>query len=510
MKPGPGGSSDSAERKSTNMQPPPRLINAADAMQTVEPSQLDGRHSFGPFAAVSGQGYLLDCTSRPGKPLLGFNASPLFGTAHHQGAWSTNYPADDGRLLKTGLLELGNRCQSNLVNRLDNRRLDQIAMAINQTDAALGQISRTYITLSVLDQYPDQLDSISNSTRQPLQRLENQFPDLISGSRTEGMRFELQFQNSDCLDRFYSHRFDFGLDFDSNRNQLAQFELVLACRDQEMEILWRQLEALLHRTRGGTPGVLETVITQPVSMEQNYKFAEFMIASRLPSVAKRQGETATQTTVAYLESCLANRQDSTQLIPVILNRDSYTDYREQILALQTEVYEPARQSSAEEFDAIFQSADPVALLLLAEGRIAGMGLAGPIAQFPEVRGISTDPYRSDPNTLYMVDVTVREEYRGGIGKLIKQAITLLAQQHGFQAIHGRNRDRLARGMWSINLSLGSFELQHLVDDYPDQGEFRDCIYYRCPLAGPVESLPGGGSTDLAVMLRRLPGIINGI
>ena len=40
---------------------------------------------------------------------------------------------------------------------------------------------------------------------------------------------------------------------------------------------------------------------------------------------------------------------------------------------------------------------------------------------------------------------------------------------------------MARGMWAINMSLGSFELQRLVDDYPDDGLFRDCIYYRCPL-----------------------------
>ena len=510
MKPSHDRLPDRAEWKSTEMQPPPRLINASDEIRAIEPTWLDWRQSFGPFVAVQGRGYLLDCTRRSGKSALGFNASALFGTAHHQGAWSTTCPDDNGRLLRTALLELGNRCQSRMINRLDQNRLDQMAAAMNRADASMAQISRAYITLSVLEQYQDQMDAITNNIRQQLQRLETEFPNLISGCRAEGMRFEIQFQNSDCLDRFYSHRFDFGLDFDSNRTQLAQFELVLACRDQEMEILWRQLEALLHRTRDGTPEVLETVITQPVSVEQNYKFAEFMIASRLPSVARRQGETATQTTIAYLESCLANRQDPIKLIPVILNRDSYTDYREQILALQTEVYEPARQSSADEFDAIFQSPDPVALLLLANDQIAGMGLAGPMAQFPKVRGISTDPYRSDPNTLYMVDVTVREEFRGGIGKLIKQAITLLAQQHGFQAIHGRNRDRLARGMWSINLSLGSFELQHLVDDYPDQGEFRDCIYYRCPLAGPVKALPDGGSTDLEAMLRRLPGIINGI
>ncbi|MCH2180945.1 MAG: hypothetical protein MK108_02980 [Mariniblastus sp.] len=491
------------------MPPPSRLIHAEDAVTEVAPARWDRRYSFGPFLALNGTGYLLDCTSRSGKPLLGFNASPLFGTAHHMGSWSTGQRSDEDRRLKTALLELANRCQANLANRLDPRRLEQLSQVINQTDASAAQVSRTYITLSVLDQYTDQLDQVAGRIRSELQRLETEFADLLAGYQVEGLQFELQFQEERQLERFHLGRFEVGLDFDLT-GQAARFEWVLAGGRPALDLLWQQLERLLQATRGDSPAMIETPVDPPPSLEQNYHFTEQMLAARSLAGDHPIPETANQATVAYLQSSLEHRADGLDLQPVILDADSYTDYRDQVLSLQTDIYEPARQTSAEEFDAIFQSAHPVALLLLAEGRIAGMGLAGPIDQFPQVRGMATDPFRADPGTLYMVDVTVREEFRGGLGKLIKQAITLLAQQRGFRAIHGRNRDRLARGMWSINLSLGSFELQHLVDDYPDQGEFRDCLYYRCPLEWPAATRANDLSwPDRETMLTQLPGIING-
>ena len=490
------------------MPPPSRLIQVEDSVHQVEPDQWDLRHSFGPFLALRGSGYLIDATSRSSKPVLGFNASPLFGLAHQVGPGTLGSNSDEDRMLKTALLELANRCQSHLGDHLEPRRLEQLAEGVNQANASRDLVSRTYITLSVLDQYIDQLEQISARINSQLQQLTPQFADLLAGYRAEGLQFELEFQETSQLERFHQKRFDFGIDFDVV-GQAARFGWVLAGGQQGLDLLWQQLKKLLQATRGESVETAETLLHPPPSLEQNYRFAEWMLASHHRPGADTP-DVANQRTVAYLQSSLEQRTDGMELETIILNPDSYPVYRDQVLSLQTDIYEPARQTSAEEFDAIFQSAHPVALLLLAEGRIVGMGLAGPIRQFPQVRGVASDPFRADPDTLYMVDVTVREEYRGGLGKLIKQAITLLAQQRGFRAIHGRNRDRLARGMWSINLSLGSFELQHLVDDYPDEGEFRDCLYYRCPLQWPNanrESDPARSEREQR--LAQLPEIIHG-
>ena len=491
------------------MPPPSRLIQDEDSVHQVEPDQWDLRHSFGPFLALRGSGYLIDASSRSRKPLLGFNASPLFGLAHQVGTGTLDRSSDEDRMLKTALLELANRCQSHLVDRLEPRRLEQLAQAVNQANASRDLVSRTYITLSVLDQYIDQLEQISARINSELQQLTPQFADLLAGYRAEGLQFELEFQETSQLERFHRRRFDFGIDFDVV-GQAARFGWVLAGDQQALDLLWQQLKKLLQSTRGESVETAETPLCPPPSLEQNYRFAEWMLASHHRPGAPAPPDVANQRTVAYLQSSLERRSDGMELETIILNPGSYPVYRDQVLSLQTDIYEPARQTSAEEFDAIFQSAHPVALLLLAEGRIVGMGLAGPISQFPQVRGVASDPFRTDSGTLYMVDVTVREEYRGGLGKLIKQAITLLAQQRGFRAIHGRNRDRLARGMWSINLSLGSFELQHLVDDYPDEGEFRDCLYYRCPLQWTSANMASDPTrSEREQRLVQLPEIIHG-
>jgi hypothetical protein len=173
--------------------------------------------------------------------------------------------------------------------------------------------------------------------------------------------------------------------------------------------------------------------------------------------------------------------------------------------MQELVYEPARQTAIEKFDVLMDDKFGYGLLVLLDKQIAGMVFIGPLELFPEERGTQDDPFRSDRHTMYTLDLTIAQEFRGSLGKMMKQAITLMTVAEGHSAIHGRNRDRLARGMWAINLGLGSFETKRLLNDYPDQHAYRDCIYYRCPLRWPssVPLDPGklNGSDGFAEMAR---------
>ena len=121
------------------------------------------------------------------------------------------------------------------------------------------------------------------------------------------------------------------------------------------------------------------------------------------------------------------------------------------------------------------SDNPLAMLILDRDRIVAMAFAGPLRLFADTRGVADDPCFCDPTVVYMLDLTVAPEYRGRLGRVLKQAITMLAVTRGVTAIHGRNRDRAAAGMWAINLALGSYATQYLVDDYPDSEPYRDCI-----------------------------------
>ena len=181
---------------------------------------------------------------------------------------------------------------------------------------------------------------------------------------------------------------------------------------------------------------------------------------------------------------------------VTVDASNYADYRSRILDMQQRVYEPARQSPPAEFDALFQSDNPISILVLAADEIVAMSFAGPLQLFQHQRGVPQDPYRDDPSVAYMLDLTVAESYRGGLGAALKQATTVLAAARGVTAIHGRNRDRLAAGMWAINLSLGSYVTNYLEDDYPDDQPYRDCLYYRCPLQWERPPLDLGGGIEM--------------
>ena len=137
----------------------------------------------------------------------------------------------------------------------------------------------------------------------------------------------------------------------------------------------------------------------------------------------------------------------------------------------------------------------------------------------EMRGRKSDPYGTDPSVYYMVDLTVVENQRGQLGRFMKQSLLLMAQQsdHPITAIHGRNRDRMAAGMWAINLSLGGYQTQHLTDDYPDDQPCRDCIYYRSEvtwnqppicLSSGITAPLGTADIDADFIKSNLPALVN--
>lgn len=211
---------------------------------------------------------------------------------------------------------------------------------------------------------------------------------------------------------------------------------------------------------------------------------------------------AHQETRIYLHSELRRVGLDTDAVQIVfLDAETYPRYRQRIAEIQAVVYEPARQTSVEKFDALMNADHQMAIVIEREFELIAMIFAAPLANFPDERGVTDDPEFQNPQTFYVLDLTVLEAYRGGLGRVLKQAVTLYAACLGIEAIHGRNRDRYARGMWAINLSLGSIPTRFLIDDYPDDLPHRDCIYYRCPViwANDDQHFSGGAASPLRLI-----------
>ena len=269
----------------------------------------------------------------------------------------------------------------------------------------------------------------------------------------------------------------------------------LAYREADVAIFWSQLESALHATFTGSPPSSAAVEVDVRSPDAYYAFHDSLIADKLA----RLGATVDDSS-GNEEAVLLRRQAARAAVPRLRpagpsswTAASHPRYRDRVLALQAEIYEPARQSSAAEFDAVFADENPLAMLILEGDAIVAMAFAGPLNRFRHLRGVSEDPYVDDPAVAYMLDLTVIEPFRGRLGRV--------GEKGDHQTRSGPRRDGDSRSQSSrsrartraINLSLGSYPTQYLVDDYPDNEPFRDCIYYRCPTqwSEPPIDLAGG-------------------
>jgi hypothetical protein len=432
---------------------------------------VDTRNSNGPFLRLIDGRSLFDL--RSAAPTIGYNASPLFGTIHLLENWlgikvTAGNEAETLQISFQALLE----------------RMNHEPPEISQSAA---EFHRRYIEAFIGQQYSDQADQLSENIAANINGIVEEFQDCLLEARSNGLTFSLKPNTPSQLQRLFESRLSHGLLFD-HENQHFKFSLNLGFRSNHLDGFWKQLRAWL---AGTAP--LSVAKVDHSKVTSNYEFHQILLERKIAERASIPGPSELDAK-DYLSRELERAMPDVNFEIQVLDGSNYRQFRQQILDMQAKVYEPERQTSAEEFDTLFDESKlsfkqgdevsqrpPLAMIVLVNNQIVSMAFAGPLDLFPETRGAATDPHLGWPTTYYMLDLTVVETYRGSLGRLMKNALVLLASQTIVYAIHGRNRDRLARGMWAINLSQGSYQLQHLPNDYRDDEEFRDCIYYRCPL-----------------------------
>lgn len=165
-----------------------------------------------------------------------------------------------------------------------------------------------------------------------------------------------------------------------------------------------------------------------------------------------------------------------------LDRWSWERHADAIMRIEADSYEPTRRDSREFFSDIVARPRSVCATAAAGGEIAGFCFGAALESFPEVRGTQTDPEWGKGTTVYSADLTVAARFRGqGIARRLKSAQLDLARHLGYQYFAGRNRVGLAEQMWRINCEFNAYQVQYLKDDYDDEFEPRDCIYYHIDL-----------------------------
>lgn len=351
---------------------------------------------------------------------------------------------------------------------------------LSAPDPCPASLARGYIQASMLDQFAAEVANIESQIAKRLTTLADRHAAIVRRPRGQGLAFAFDLPDAATMQRAVAARFPHGLVFYPAGERTVRFRLSLAFHEQAIDQLFVQLDQLLG-SLAGEGAARQAAVFEIASPAPHFAFHERLIREKLATLEQRI-PIAEVDVVRILDTQIRELglRDS-RLSVRLLNRESYPKYRDKILQVQVDVYEPARQTPGEDFDRVFASDRPLAIVVEKSGAIIGMAFAGPLNQFQFVHGVASDPFHDRADAAYMVDATVAASYRGGLGRILKQAIVLLAIAKGYRTIHGRNRDQLARGMWAINLSLGSFVTQHLENDYDDAEKHRDCLYYRCPV-----------------------------
>ncbi len=339
---------------------------------------------------------------------------------------------------------------------------------------------RGYIQASLVDQFETEIFEIESRNREHLIRVVAKYAPALLRPRASGLCFAFDFQQAETLKRFVDQRFTHGLLFYPAGDSSVRFRFNLSYRKSLVDRAWQQIDAALAAVLGHAAPTGSTTI-HGKSPCRYFRFHRAFLHRKLRRW-RGDNECEIETIQTFIHDAVADVGLSADAFStVLLDAENYAQFRDRIWQMQTEMYEPLRQTPIEKFDALIQAENHLALLVTEGDQILAMAFAAPPVNFPSERGLKDDPHFDDPNTVYMLDLTVVPQYRGRLGRVMKQAICLLAEQRGLHAVQGRNRDRLARGMWAINVSLGSYCTRILEDDYPDNEKYRDCFMYRCPL-----------------------------
>ena len=116
-----------------------------------------------------------------------------------------------------------------------------------------------------------------------------------------------------------------------------------------------------------------------------------------------------------------------------LNAQNWAQWREPILLLEAQIYEPSRQDTPETLEGIICDGHGVSPAAVVGDRLAGFCLGAPLEDFAQVRGPPEDSVRGSATAPYAEDTLVDAHYPGqGICRERKVRQIEAARSAGFK------------------------------------------------------------------------------
>ncbi len=298
--------------------------------------------------------------------------------------------------------------------------------------------------------------------------------DQFENPRFEGLAFSFDIKDKDDVQKFINLRFDLGLLIYPAGERTLRFRLNTSFNKEEIRYLFHALDQMAEHIYHGeeitSQKEFKSSITHDIS--RMYNFHEKLVLAKKNGIPQNES-------MKYVKDFF---KENFQLDLILFDEHNFESYKDQIQKIQELTYEPLRQTSLSKFQMCAQEKKGVCIGIVKGEKLCGISFSAKASLFPDERGLRRVRYFEHPESLYMLDTTVINEYQGsGLGKYLKYALELLAISRGHQYIYGRNRYKLAGSMLVTNLSLGAIPEIFIEEDYLDDLEYRDVIIYRSHL-----------------------------
>lgn len=343
---------------------------------------------------------------------------------------------------------------------------------------SVASFYRGYAHAIGLDQSQKLILELEEVINQRVEALLKKFPTQLTRPRVNGLAFAFDLPSSELMNKFVELRFKHGLLFYPAGDKTLRFRLNTSFKTKDLDFLFDRLEAITKELFTGIPEAIPThVETDHISADINYRWHKLLIETKIQKAFNQKIEN--NEIFSKINELLNYNVKEKDLELIAINASNFSSFRQQIIDLEKRVYEPARQTDIQLFELTLADKHSICLgLINSKKELQGIAFAGPLKLYPLERGVRMDPNFNDPDSLYMLDVTIDpNQQKSGFGRSLKFALICMAITNGTKRIQGRNRDRLASAMLNINLSLGSIEQNYIKEDYPDFEDFRDVLYY---------------------------------
>lgn len=385
---------------------------------------------------------------------------------------------------------------------------------IENREVSVASIYRGYIHALMMDQMSDDIIDLEKRTEKKLYEFCRNHADYVTNPRVHGMAFGFDLKDKAHVNDFIKHRFEFGLLYYPAGDETLRFRLNTAYRDSDMDFLFKHMDLIARRVfKNEEVSPLEGAPEFSNKVEDTYFWQEIFIEARLLKLAGKSASSLVKMAKEWIE-------DKTQFTLTEITHSNFAEYKNKIVALEKEVYEPARQTEIEKFEKTVTHKNSLSYALEKDGKILAISFAGPMKLYPLERGLRKDVNFENENCLYMLDTTASNNMQGkGLGTYLKNYLFLNGIEKNIKKINGRNRDHMARAMFSINLSLGAVLTDYMREDYPDFEQYRDVLYYNSTtewnkttnfLSSAINAPMGLGNLDVNYCKEQLPSLINKI